>query len=379
MIVLLTGATGVVGSAVAERLLAQPEVRLRLLLRAADPAELDERLGRVIAYWQSSGAPWTRDGDALSARVEAFRGDVSQPALGLASADFERLVRECTHVVHCASAVRMNLPLDEARRSAVGGTRNALAFAEAGARAGPLRKVELVSTVGVGGRRPGVLPEEWLAARRRYHNTYEQAKAEAEVLAMEAIAHDLPVTVHRPSMVIGDSRTGRVIHFQIFHHLAEFLSGRRTLGLLPATGPTRLDVVPSDYVAAAIAWSASAPRATGKIMQLAAGPDRALPIDALRTRVRARFRAAGLRVPPPFTLSREWFRRAMPVIGRVAPARQRRALGTLPTFLEYLAEDQRFANARTVARLEQAGIRLPDLEAAVDRTLDFYLQRRTRR
>ncbi len=379
MIVLLTGATGVVGSAVAEQLLADRAVQLRLVVRGADAPELDERLGRLLAYWHAGGAAWAADHEALRRRVEVFRGDTSQAAFGLAAADFERLARECTHVVHCASAVRMNLPLDEARRSAVAGTRHAIAFAQALARAGRLAKLELVSTVGVGGRRPGALPEQWLVAKRAYHNTYEKAKAEAEVLAMEASAHGLPLTVHRPSMVIGDAHTGRVIHFQIFYHLAEFLSGRRTLGLLPEPGPTRLDVVPSDYVGAAIAWSARNAATAGQVLHLCAGPEDAIPIDALRTRVRDRFRAAGLVLPPRLTVPRAWFAAALPALSRVAPSRQRRALATLPTFLDYLAEDQRFGNARTRALLDAAGIAAPDVGAAVDRSLDYYLARRGRR
>lgn len=378
MIVFLTGATGVVGSAVGERLLADPAVRLHLVIRAADGAELDERLGRLLAYWQGGGAAWAADGEALRARVEAYRGDTTQTALGLAADDYARLASECTHVIHCASAVRMNLRIEDARQSAVAGTRNALAFAASCARAGNLRKVELVSTVGVGGRRPGVLREQWLAAAREFHNTYEQAKAEAEVVAMEAAAHDVPLTVHRPSMVIGDTRTGRVIHSQIFHHLAEFLSGRRTLGVLPDAGPTRLDVVPSDYVAAAIAWSAGTAQTTGRVLHLCAGPDRAMPIGALRERVRERFRAAGVRLPPPFTVPASVFRALVAALARVAPARQRRALATVPTFLDYLAEDQRFGNGRTLALLAGADIPPPDIEAAVDRSLDHYLARRLR-
>jgi thioester reductase-like protein len=379
VIVLLTGATGVVGSAVAEQLLADRDVQLRLIVRGADAPELDERLGRLLAYWQTSGEAWSADHEALRRRVEVFRGDTSQAAFGLPASDFERLVGECTHVIHCASAVRMNLPLEEARRSAAAGTRHAIAFAQALADAGRLAKLELVSTVGVGGRRPGALPEQWLVAKRAYHNTYEKAKAEAEILAMEASAHGLPLTVHRPSMVIGAARSGRVIHFQIFYHLAEFLSGRRTLGLVPDPGPTRLDVVPSDYVGAAIAWSARTNATAGQVLHLCAGPDDAIPIDALRTRVRDRFRAAGLMLPPRVTVPRAWFRASLPVLARLASPKQRRALATLPTFLDYLAEDQRFANAQTRALLSAAGIATPDFAAAVDRSLDHYLARRARR
>ena len=55
--------------------------------------------------------------------------------------------------------------------------------------------------------------------------------------------------------VVGDTINGRIIHFQVFYHLCEFLSGRRTLGLAPGFGGARLDIVPADYVAQVIALS----------------------------------------------------------------------------------------------------------------------------
>jgi thioester reductase-like protein len=104
---------------------------------------------------------------------------------------------------------------EEAHRSSVSTTIQALAFA---ARA-PLKKFEYISTVGVGGKMNGPLPEKRLTIPREFHNTYESSKAAAEDLVWAAAEGGLPVTVHRPSMVVGDSRTGRVRGFQIFYHL----------------------------------------------------------------------------------------------------------------------------------------------------------------
>ena len=123
---------------------------------------------------------------------------------------------------------------------------------------------------------PGALPERWITESREYHNTYEQAKAEAEVLVARGVAEGLPITVHRPSMVVGDSRTGDVMRFQIFYHLVEFLSGRRTFGFFPAFGATRLDIVPVDYVANAVVWSSGRQDTVGRILHLCAGPEESL-------------------------------------------------------------------------------------------------------
>lgn len=76
--------------------------------------------------------------------------------------------------------------------------------------------MEAVSTVGVGGRYYGALPEQWLNTPRNFHNTYEQSKAEAEIILKTEVDQGMPITVHRPSMIVGDSQTGRILNFQIF-------------------------------------------------------------------------------------------------------------------------------------------------------------------
>jgi len=368
----ITGATGVVGSAVAGELLDRTDARLRLLIRARTPDELAHRLQALLRFWAV-------DQETARSRIEAIAGDTTLPRLGMPDAVFDRVARECSHIVHCAAAVRMNLPIEEARRSAVTATCNLVGLADACAGAGTLAKVELVSTVGVGGRLEGAVPESWITVPRAYHNTYEQAKAEAEEYAAERIAGGLPATVHRPSMVIGDSQTGKIIHFQIFYHLAEFLSGRRTLGFFPEPGPTRLDVVPTDYVARAIVWSSGRRETVGRVLHLCSGPGAALPLLALRDQIRARFARAGHALPAARTVPPGFFRAAIPVLKVFASTKARRALGTLPIFLDYLAERQEFANAGTVRTLAEAGIRLPEMKAVVERSLDYYFAERRSR
>jgi len=367
----VTGATGVIGSAIAGELLARPDNRLTLLVRARSDAELDARLGDLIRFWQ-------RDPVATRERVSTLRGDTTLPDFGLAADAFERASRRCTHIVHCAAAVRMNLPLADARRSALGAAENVVRLAEACARHGALRKVEILSTVGVGGRLPGRLPERFVAEPRAFHNTYEQSKAEAEDFIRERIAGGLPATVHRPSMVVGDSHTGRTIGFQIFYHLVEFLTGTRTFGAFPPFGRTRLDIVPVDYVAAAVVWSSERQSTAGRVLHLCSGPEGSLPIGELQRRVRAQFAAAGAKLPPVVKLPSALFRVAAPLIGTFSPPAMRRAIATLPIFLDYLAEDQAFENAATRELLGGAGIALPSVDDYLSNVLGYYLASRAR-
>lgn len=358
----VTGGTGVIGSAIAGRLLAEPSAnRVTLLIRAQSEAELASRLDELVRFW----------GLDLAARrrVAAVRGDTTFPRFGLDEAAHAKLAAGCTHIVHCAAIVKMTLPLEEARRSAVEAAKNVIGLARA---ARTLEKVEFLSTVGVGGRWAGPLPERWITEPRRFHNTYEHAKAEAEEYLRGELGPALPLTVHRPSMVVGESRAGRVLRFQIFYHLAEFLSGRRTSGIFPPLGKNALDIVPVDYVAQVVAWSSRAASTAGRILHLCSGPELAVPLGALRAIVRARFSAAGLPTPGPFTIPTSFLRAALPVAGALAPRRARRALATLPVFLDYLAETQAFANFETRRALEGV-VALPAPSTYLDAVLDYYL------
>ncbi|HRD92884.1 MAG TPA: SDR family oxidoreductase [Accumulibacter sp.] len=362
----ITGATGAIGSSLVPILLLDPETQVTLLLRAASLGELAGRLESLYGFWQMGPAE-----AAARQRVRVLRGDVTRPAFALDAIEYRQLAATSTHIIHSAGNVRMNLPIEQARHSSVDSARHIIALAHGCAR---LEKVEFVSTVGVGGRTHGKVPEEWLTAPRNFHNTYEQAKAEAEEVVRVELERGLPLTVHRPSMVVGNGSDGRIIHFQVFYHLCEFLSGRRTFGMSPDFGVARLDIVPADYVAKAIAWSSTAAASTGRIIHSCSGPALALALDPLRERVRRAFAEAGRRVPPLIKLPTGVFSAIISAASLLMPADARRAVRTLPVFLDYLATEQTFANHRTQELLSAAGLAVPAPEQYLEQVLGYYLE-----
>jgi nucleoside-diphosphate-sugar epimerase len=195
-------------------------------------------------------------------------------------------------------------------------------------------------------------------------------------MALAARRDGLPITVLRPSMVVGDSRDGRVIHFQVCYHLARFIAGTRTRGVVPAFGDVRLDLVPSDYVARAIATSMTRADATGRILHLCAGPGGAMPLDEVGERVRAFLAAHGEAIGPPRHVPRSMVRLFARVGGAVVPGSAGRALASLPHFLDYLAEDQRFANAQTAAFFARENLRPPPIASYLDTVLEYWHARR---
>lgn len=367
--VLLTGATGTIGSALMPRFLREPGTEVTMLIRASDPQALAARAEGMHAWWQHAPGDERRD------RVHSLNGDIALPGFGLAAQQLEDLARRTTHIVHCAASVNLAMPIEQARATAVLPTKTILSLARRGVELGGLRKVDLVSTVGVWGRTPGLMPERPLPEVSQFHNTYEAAKAEAEKLVW-AEGQSLPITVHRPSMVVGETGCGRVIHFQVFYHLCEFLSGARTYGVMPHLGQTRLDTVPVDWVADAIDWASLNPQTAGRVLHLCSGREQAIALPELQAFVRQLWQSTGRPVPRLKRVNLRLLQRLVPMIGAIAGTKARRALRALPPVLEYLAEDQGFGNRASAELFAAAGLPVPEIQSYLDPVLRYYLERR---
>ena len=365
--VLLTGATGALGSVVARRLLDEPDTRIWLLLRARSNTHLDERLRELFRFWGMH-----QDESGLAGRIRAVPGDVMLPGLGLQDSDYARLTSEVTHVIHSAGSVKLNRPLDEARRYAVDPAAHIVSFVGACAQHGQFRKLDYVSTVGVAGNTSGRVPERAFHEPRSFRNSYEAAKAEAETLVLEEMTKGLIATIHRPSMIVGDSTDGKIIQFQVFYYLCEFLSGRLTAGIIPDARNVQLDIIPVDYVARAIQVSSATNDAAGRIFHLCSGPSRAPRITDLAYHVREFFSARGRRLPRLRTIPPAFVKALLPVVTRMTPERIRRSLAGLPYFLAYLDPPQTFDNIESDAFFSSAGVRVPPVDAYLDKVLMYY-------
>lgn len=368
----VTGATGAVGSALIPLLLKKPETHIWALMRADSKAHLQQRLDELIAFWELD----VNQAQKARRRITPLQGDTDQPHFALADEVYTEISQHCTHIIHCAGVVRMNLALEIAQTHAVGATKNIVELALTCRTGGKLQKIEFVSTVGVGGRLPGILPETWITQPRTFHNTYEQAKAEAEDYLREQIElHHLPVTVHRPSMVVGNSQTGKIIHYQIFYHICEFLSGRRTFGLLPKLGDAQLDTVPVDYVASIIYWSSSQTDLNGKILHICSGPEHSIKLVELQRLTRRCFSEQGKCLPLLISLPIGMFNGVLKILTPIFNEKVRRTIKTFPFFLDYLADRQTFGISQTQILLTEkyAAFRMPVYQNYLENVLLRYL------
>ena len=144
-----------------------------------------------------------------------MRADLTLPGLGLRRRAREALAGQVSEIVHGAASVSFVLPLDDARAINVDGTRRMLEFAELARERGGLNRYGRDSTAYVCGNHTGRFTEHDLDMRQGFHNSYEQSKFEAEKLVR---AHtDLPWTILRPSIVVGDRRSGSTSAFNVLY------------------------------------------------------------------------------------------------------------------------------------------------------------------
>jgi len=169
----------------------------------------------------------------------------------LSEPDYARLLSEATRVIHSAATVRFDQPLDEARRINVEGTRNILDFASEAHRAGRLRSLAYVGTAYVAGDRSGLVRETELQAGQGFRNTYERTKFEAETM-VRAQLESIPGVILRPSIIVGDSRTGVTSSFKTLYWPLKIYA-RRLWRTVPGFPDAVVDVVPVDFVAEAVA------------------------------------------------------------------------------------------------------------------------------
>ncbi|HTO68569.1 MAG TPA: SDR family oxidoreductase [Myxococcota bacterium] len=359
--ILLTGATGFVGGELLPRLLAAaPGRTVYCLVRARDAAHLERR---AVALLADAEVPAPE-----AARVRVLAGDVRSPDLGLGGAARAGLAGAVRAVVHAAASTRFDLELDEARRSNVAGTRNALAFArDAGAH------FHHVSTAFVVGDRSGVLGSaEPLGPPPAFHNSYEESKWEAEQLVREA-ARELRTTVYRPSIIVGDSQTGRTRHFRVLYDPFKWVIYGKT-SLLPCRPDVRVDVVPVDFVCDAIVALGARTDAAGATWLLSAGPTGALSIAEILARaepiVNGWLAAHGQpAVPVPRIVSPD----------QAAPEQADLfALGAavMRTHVPYMMSELLFDARDTERALAGTGVACPPLGAYLPALLEYALERR---
>ncbi|MCU1279480.1 MAG: epimerase, partial [bacterium] len=235
----------------------------RLLARTADDRVLmlaREKFRKEAVAFQALLPQSSR------ARLRIIEGDVGDMDLGLPGPDYKALAAEVTAIHHTAAVYYLGAKRELVERVNVDGTRTMLELAADCPR---LRRFVHWSTSQVSGARSGVILEEELDCGQRFRNIYEETKFRAERMVRDA-ARRLPVTILRPGIIVGDSKTGEIDKFDgPYYLLVLIVSSPIDVHLpLPGRGSAPLNLVPIDYVVEAATALSRDPRAVGGTFHL---------------------------------------------------------------------------------------------------------------
>lgn len=357
MSLFLTGATGQIGMSLLPRLLAQEPVLA--LVRAKDDAHLDARRTALLAKLP----------EVDPQRLTLVRGDVALPGLGLSAADRERVLSEADSVLHGAASVRFDMPQEQATRENMASTQEILTLSHALAERGRLIRLDHISTCYVAGDRQGRVFEAECDVGQGFRNSYEWSKCQSEQKVRAAIAAGLPAAIHRPSIVVGDSKTGQTQAFNVLYWPLK-LYARGWVNFFPGRPETRVDVVPVDFVADAIVALRQQPATRGRCFHLAAG-DAAYSVADLAAHLAARLQRPPLR----FVDQGRYRRYVRPVMAL--------GLGLFPTgravlrggaaYMPYFLANPIFDTTEAAAML--GPLQPPDFLSYLDTILQYALER----
>jgi thioester reductase-like protein len=336
--IFLTGSTGYIGAHVTANLLADHSDPLNLLVRARSTQEAQERLWRALQLHMD----FEQFERFLQSRIRIFLGDITNPKFGVGEDDYARLVKTTDSVIHCAASLNR-----KSEKSCLNvnlrGTLEVIQLATRARDDHGLRRFSHVSTVAVAGKRSDEVIQEdssidWNLSD---YDPYARTKKFCEHMIRELLS-GIPFTIFRPSIVLGDSRRPETNQFDMVRAFV-FLAG---LPVLPFRPTDKIDIVPVDFVADAIATLHQKPNPAHDTYHLSSGVDSetfAALTDALA-------KAQGKR-PPVFAPRLE--APSSKIVDALAGRAGR--VGGLATllkvFLPYLIWNTVFDNRRAVAEM----------------------------
>jgi thioester reductase-like protein len=362
--ILITGATGFLGQQIIGVLLEKfPKARLVVLLREKKGLSVQERLHAII---DQVSAPEKRD-EALT-RIDVFTSDdISKERCGLSAEDYPAVAAGLTRIIHSAATVRFDHPLDFARRINVEGTRNVLDLAEDVARNGRLRSFTYIGTAFVAGERKGLVREDELDVGQSFRNTYEQTKCEAEKLVRSRM-DTIPTVIARPSIIVGDSRTGATTSFKTLYWPLKIYA-KYHWRTVPGYPDAVIDLVPVDYVAEAAVALSFDQRALGGCFHLCAGPKRDSTLGEI-----AHFASTFFKVPPPRYISPHlFFALVRPFLYATVWGKNRRYLRELRAYRPYFLVRTVFDHRGAAEHLEPVGIHPPAVSDYLEKLFRYCL------
>jgi nucleoside-diphosphate-sugar epimerase len=348
VILLVTGANGTFGQSV-----------IRALVRCED-------IQKIYALGRQNRL------EIVSAKIDFIEADITKEI-----AVAEGIRCKLTDILHAAAETRFSAPLDAARRVNIDGLANIVNFAS---RCPKLERFAHVSTIYVAGKRTGQIREGELIHTAGFVNTYEQTKFEAEQFLRTNASH-LPIVIYRLSTIFGDSRTGETTKIGAIHQALRFFY-YSLAPMLPGAAETPVDLISSDYAAAAVTSLLRDKCAAGKTFHICAATDAMQLGELLRAardcflRNRPQWRQRAIEMPALVALPTfELFVRSVEQIGNVA---LQQSVSATKYFAPQLAYPKTFNDTECSSALARFGIERPALRDFFPRVVQYLINERWR-
>ncbi|RLV49233.1 SDR family oxidoreductase [Nocardioides mangrovicus] len=353
----VTGATGFIGRHLVRELVDHRDGQVFCLVREGSQQKID-----VLARQLGTD------------RVVAVEGDLGAEGLGVDPAWVAEHAGSIDHLFHVAAIYDMTASDEMNEELNVGGTREALALAQAL----DVGCFHQVSSVAAAGDYEGTFDETMFDEGQRLPSPYHRTKFESEKLVRQQQA--VPWRVYRPAIVVGHSETGEMDKVDGPYYFFGVL--KRVRDVLPAWLPLvgvdlgDTNLVPVDYVAKAMDHLAHVPDLDGETFHLvnpepqplvevvntlsaaAGAPQFAVPVDRTTTQ----------RLVPPGLLPRLLRPRTIvdqvlhSDLGRIALEQTIGRLGIPPAVVGHVTFPSVFASRRTEKALAGSGLSVPLLE-----------------
>jgi thioester reductase-like protein len=341
MAIFLTGSTGYLGSYLAAGLLTGHGEKLNLLVRAKSEQEARERLWTSLQLHFE----FSEFLEYIHSRVRIFRGDLTAERFGLSDDEYHELVDTTGSLIHCAASLNRKSE-KQCLNVNLRGTLEVIQLARRAQNRNGLRRYSHVSTVAVAGMRKGevVTEDASIDWSRSDYDPYARTKKFCEHMANQLLP-DVPKTIFRPAIVLGDSRRPETSQFdmvQAFDVLAR-------MPVLPLRPHDRIDIVPANYVGKAIVTIHQKAEPAYGIYHLSSGTGS----QEYQELTDALAQAGGWRRPSyvpsfggPFSGTVSWLSNRKGSVGYGA--------SLLKVFWPYLVWNTVFDNSRVVAELGEA-------------------------
>ena len=202
-VIFLTGGTGFVGSHLAVELLKRG-YSIILLSRQKRNLDSFERVQQILRW---HNFPYNEN-------LKVINGQITEPQLGLAHEVYAYLLENIDEIWHCAADTSFSEnKRKQIEKVNVYGTLNVLKLAVES----KCYFFHHMSSSFVAGKSHGECKEEYVP-QKEFYNAYEETKHKAEGYVLEmCIKEGIRANIYRPSIIYGDSRTGKTLLFNALY------------------------------------------------------------------------------------------------------------------------------------------------------------------